>query len=200
MAEAEHSFWATLPGILTGVAALITACAAVLALFLARPSGSSGPTTATGASGGTPSVGTGSPTTATREPSDDSRAGTSPGDATNAPSGDGPDGASNIVLEPGDSLDVDKGVAGNDVAGADVRRSCCGLYLEAVRHAIVPSWTNESGCIEALRSRSDDSMLYERFGDAAVCVVTDEDAIAQIRPSLPDEDSDRMAVQFIVLG
>jgi hypothetical protein len=115
-------------------------------------------------------------------------------------SGEGPAGSRTVVMASGDELDVETNTVGNAVPDAEVRFSIQSginyLQLRGARHSIIDSWTNQAGCVEALRQRSDDTLTGDRFGDSAVCILTMEDNVAQILPSRPD-DSRRITVHVI---
>jgi hypothetical protein len=199
MAEGEQSFWTTLPGILTGLAAVITALVGVAALVASLPSDPGTTTSTTSASEGTGEQRPAGPSSGTAGSSTVEVPAGPAGGATEDPSGEGPAGAKRVEMARGDRLDVDTAVVGNDVDGADVSYYFGNgyLYMHGVRHAIVDSWTDQAGCTKALEERSDNFVSPDRFGDSAVCLLTDEEAMAQFLPYRPD-DSDRMTVDVIV--
>lgn len=172
MSDARPSFWTTLPGILTGLAALVTALVAAAALFLG---GSDAPPTAAGDGTGGGADGGGR---------------TAAGSAPDVPSPIGGDGAverSQVELRSGDYFDVDTGTArDNSVAGYDLVWNGA-LSLDGVRNAIVPAETDEAGCTAALRARSDSILAADAVSrGGVVCLVTDAGAVAQAVISPPD--------------
>lgn len=165
MSETRPSFWTTLPGILTGLAALVTALVAAAALFTGSQGDATRPLTtpapATGERGGNPSA-------------------TSPAEP-------GPVGAvpSTVELLDGDGLDLDTGRQGSDVLG-QLHWSSGQLNLYGVRNAVVPTETDERGCADALERRSDGYLAADRLADGAVvCLTTQEGALVQARISPP---------------
>jgi hypothetical protein len=179
MSESRPSFWTTVPGILTGLAALITALVAAAALFL----GTSGGTSDGGASGATAASGPGTATGA--GDGDRSRPPTSAGSAgavtTTAAAGGRTAETSEVVLRDGDYLDVDTGVQGNSVSNYDLVWSRV-LSLDGVRNAIVPAETDQAGCMTALTTRSDDVLSPGQLSrGAVVCLTTDAGALVQAR-------------------
>lgn len=197
MAEGEQSFWSTAPGILTGVAAVITAVGGVLAVMLVpdgNPQPSAGSGTAASSISESATAG-GVPGTPSTSPD----VTPSPVEPPGVPDAGELSGAATVELLPGDRFDVDTGVAGNAVDDEDVVYNEYNghLYLEGARHAVVDSWTDQAGCTAALERRSDDMVSSERFGEAAVCMLTSDDVLAQVRPSEPAEDG-RLSMDVIV--
>ncbi len=175
MSETRPSFWATLPGILTGLAALITAVAGVVALVLARHDADAPVTASPSSVGVAPSPGS------------------ADGEWSGGP---GPAGTS-VQLQPGDGVDVDTGLIGSDVTGELVWISNQ-LNLYGLRNAVVPEETDEAGCVAALERRSDGWLTADRLtGGAVVCLSTDEGAVALARISPPDA-TDRLTVDGAV--
>ena len=174
MPERQESFWTTLPGILTGVAALITALVGVASLFIGLDD-TDGPAPTGDTPSTAPTVGAGA-----------------------SSSGEGPSGSSTVVMARGDRLDVDTGMVGNNVRDAEVSYYFGNgyLYLNGARSAIIDAWTDQAGCAQALETRSDDYLSPDRYGDSAVCILTDDETMAQIRPSQPDA-SDRITVDLV---
>lgn len=168
VSDTRQSFWTTLPGILTGLAALITALVAAAALFLGR-SDDDAPAAAPPTSAGGPAS-----------------AATLTGSETGGP----PDGqrsaSSSVQLQVGDGVDVDTGLIGSNVVG-ELTWSSSQLNLYGERNAVVPAETDEAGCAEALGRRSDGWLTADKLtGGAFVCLSTDEGAVALARISPPD--------------
>jgi hypothetical protein len=194
MAEREQSFWTSLPGILTGIAALITALVGVVALVLGmrdRPD----PATSSGDATEAQVDGTAAPPTADMSQSSD---GTGAGASGTGASGGAASGAITLVMARGDGLDIDENLVGNGVRDADVSyyRGNGYLYLKGVSNAVVVGGTDQAGCEEALDQRSDDYVTPDQFGDVTICILTEGGVMARIRPSERDA-SDRITMELI---
>jgi hypothetical protein len=169
-------FWTSLPGVLTGVAALITAVVGVVTLVQspggAAPSGAP----AAVASGTTPAVG---PT---------------PGTSASASSAGGT-GSSAVVhghisMSPGDHADLESGGVGNAVPNADLSLLGDGVgghvyELTSLGGAIARfsgRAGDRAGCAAALTTHHD---AYEYLSDLQVgsqlCVQTSENHVADLR-------------------
>jgi hypothetical protein len=179
VSDARQSFWTTLPGILTGLAALITALVGLAALFLGR--------------------GEGSPATSAENPAvtDRGSAATPADSGAGEPAGGQGAVMSSVELQLGESVDVDTGLIGSNVSGELVWISNQ-LNLYGRRNAVVPAATDEAGCRAALERRSDGWLTADQLaGGAVVCLSTDEGALAQARVSAPDV-TDRITVDLTV--
>ena len=169
MSDARPSFWTTLPGILTGLAALITALVGVVALVSQQhgdpPSGKTqnGPVTGQG-------------TTATP-----------PSSASAEPQGGQSPVTVSATMQPDDFLDVDTGQVGTGVNGELALREGAWLQLFKGRTAVVPKETDQAGCVSALQHRSDSGVSSDRLAAGAVlCLSTDQGNLAEARFSPPD--------------
>ena len=181
MSESRPSFWTTLPGVLTGLAALITALVAAGAFFLGNDDGASGDAAAGSGARDVSSAAAGD-----RDQTPTSSGPTSSGLAETSPAGGRTAERSVIRLLPGDYVDVDAGVqGGNGLTGSDLVWNNV-LSLNGTRNAIVPAETDEAGCAAALRTRSDDVLSADQVGrGAVVCLTTDAGALvlASVAPS-----------------
>lgn len=179
MSDTRQSFWTTLPGILTGLAAVITALVGAAALFLSHRDqeipGAAPPTSAGApASAATPSG------SEAEDPPDGQRS-----------------ASSSVQLQMGDGVDVDTGLAGSNVVG-ELTWGSGQLNLYGERNAVVPAKTDEAGCAEALGRRSDGWLTADKLtGGAFVCLSTDQGAVALARISPPDV-SNQLTVDFTV--
>ncbi|SDY48028.1 hypothetical protein SAMN05661080_03607 [Modestobacter sp. DSM 44400] len=184
MSEGRPSFWTTVPGVLTGLAALITALVAAGALFLGGDHDATGDAVVGSGAGDVSSAADGD-----RDPAPTSSGGSSAGLAPASPAGGRVAAGSVVRLLAGDYLDVDTGVqGGNGLTGSDLVWNNV-LSLNGVRNAIVPAETDEAGCTAALRTRSDGVLSADRVSrGAVVCLTTDAGALVLASVAPPDVD------------
>lgn len=156
MPDEHSSFWATLPGILTGVAALITALVGVAALIIGLQDDDVPPT---------------APSTSA---------------STTESTGGGNGQGSTVEMRVGDGLDVDSGTVGDVSGSEVFWSSAGGWDLNGRRAALVEGEPDEAGCLAALEQRADTFQPVGRFDDQVVCVETTEGAVAAVAPSTPD--------------
>jgi hypothetical protein len=179
MSESRSSFWTTLPGILTGLAALVTALVAAGALFLGNDHDAAGDAVAGSGAGDVSSAADG----------DRDQAPSSSGASSSSRAGDRAADSSAVRLLAGDYFDVDAGVQGdNGLTGSDLVWNSV-LSLNGVRNAIVPAETDEAGCTATLRTRSDRVLSADQVSrGAVVCLTTDAGAVVLARVAPPDVD------------
>jgi hypothetical protein len=180
MSESRSSFWTTLPGILTGLAALVTALVAAGALVLGNDHDAAGHAVAGSGAGAVSSAADGD-----RDQAPSSSGPSSSGRAAASPAGD----RAAVRLLAGDYFDVDAGVQGdNGLTGSDLVWNGV-LSLNGVRNAIVPAETDETGCTATLRTRSDRVLSADQVSrGAVVCLITDAGAVVLARVAPPDVD------------
>ncbi len=171
--DTRSPFWTSAPGILTGLAALITALVGAFALVLSHDgessSGSASPPAATPVSaGGSQSI----PRAPSSPPTGTSHGESGPLTLT-------------TTMQDGDCLDLDADQVGTAIDG-DVCDAVGGEALQLFhgRAAIVHTETDESGCASALQQRSDNGADIRN--GAILCVATDQGAVAEVRSSPPD--------------
>jgi hypothetical protein len=184
MSESRSSFWTTLPGILTGLAALVTALVAAGALFLGNDHDAAGDAVAGSGAGDVSSAADGD-----RDQAPSSSGASSSSRAAASPAGDRAADSSAVRLLAGDYFDVDAGVqGGNGLTGSDLVWNSV-LSLNGVRNAIVPAETDEAGCTATLRTRSDRVLSADQVSrGAVVCLTTDAGAVVLARFAPPDVD------------
>jgi hypothetical protein len=182
MSEGRPSFWTTVPGILTGLAALVTALVAAGALFLGNSDDAAGNAAAGSGAGDVSSAGDGG-----RSDPPASSGGATSGPATASQRGSPGSDTSQVELLAGDYFDIDAGVQGNNrVTGSDLVWNNV-LSLNGVRNAIVPAETDEAGCVAALQTRSDGVVPADQVArGAVVCLTTDAGALVQASIAPPD--------------
>jgi hypothetical protein len=162
VSDARPSFWTTVPGILTGLAALITALVGVVALVIQQHGDSPSGKTQNGPV-------TDQKTTAT--PSSTSSAGQQEGQSPVTLS---------VTMQPDDELDVDTGQVGTGVDGELAYRLGAWLQLLEGRAAVVPKETDQAGCASALQRRSDSGVNSDRLAAGAIlCLSTDQGNLAE---------------------
>lgn len=175
MADTPPSFWTTLPGILTGVAALITALVAAATLYLSSTRDEPSETRAAGEG----------PAQAAPAPDDAStRAQGTP--ASGSTSGGGPGETSQVTLLSGDWLDIDSGLSGSTASGSEIYWDGRVLFLYGPHNAIVPAETDRGGCTDVLQKRSDGAVDLAAQRTVVVCTSTVDGAIAELVTSPPD--------------
>jgi hypothetical protein len=165
---AKH-FWTTLPGILTGIAALITAVVGAYALF-GGDDGNDDATT-TGGSNASPSQGDGQ-----GRPSGTAQSSPAPGEATQG----------EVLLRSGDYVEFDDAVIGSSAYG-EILWTGDNLYLYAPRAAIAEA-ADIAGCETLLTQRKDSIVALADLmaGPTYVCLTTTEDAIVAATIQPPD--------------
>ena len=169
MADTPPSFWTTLPGILTGVAALITALVAAATLYLSSTRDEPSETRAAGEG----------PAQASPAPDDAStRAQGTP--ASGSTSGGGPGETSQVTLLSGDWLDIDSGLSGSTASGSEIYWDGRVLFLYGPHNAIVPAETDRGGCTDVLQKRSDGAVDLAAQRTVVVCTSTVDGAIAEL--------------------
>lgn len=175
----RSSFWTTLPGILTGIAALVTALVGAAALF-----SHSGDTPQSPASGSHVGVATASSSAPTRAPTSASAPNAAPSvDAATAST------ISRFVLNAGDWLDVETGITGSSVIGGDLIYRPDGLFLYGAHNAVTKGG-GEAVCTTALQRRSDSYVTAQAMTrGTVVCMSTRDGALAELRFSAPDAHS-----------
>ena len=168
------AFWTTLPGILTGLAALITAIVGAIGLWKATDNGSSSPTTAGG-------------TVATSETSTVASGFLSSG---------------RISLVRSDPADLERGLIGQS-ADADVMfgpESTPTLHAGAEAFlAPVDTRPAKSACVAALNGRHDTQELVSEIERKWTCVSTTEGNVAVVRViSAPGVGSAKLVLGYTV--
>lgn len=169
--EGAKHFWTTLPGLLTGIAALITAVVGAYALFGGDGDADDETTTI----GSTPSQSR-SQTSEAAQPS------ATPADATQPAVSPG-----EAMLHSGDYLEFDHAVTGSSAFG-EILWTGEVLYLYAPRAAIADVPTDTAGCEALLTQRKDSYLVLADLvaGPTYLCVTTDEDAIVAATIQPPD--------------
>ena len=156
MPDEHSSFWTTLPGILTGVAALITALVGAAALILGLRDDTVTPT----------------------EPSTTQ--------STSESTGGGNGQGSTVEMRVGDGLDVDTGTVGDVSGSEVFWSSAGGWDLNGRRAALVEGEPDQAACRAALEQRTDTFQPVGQFDDQVVCLETTEGVLAAVAPSTPD--------------
>ncbi len=155
------AFWTTLPGILTGLAALITAIVGAVGLWKTQSGGDSTPTSP------------GEPVTAT-----------STAETGRQGSGSGVLAKGRLSLVSGDWADLERGQVGSAVAG-DVTfgpETTPTLHAAgAASLAPVDARPTKRSCVSALTARSDSFELVSRVETKWICVSTTEKNVAAVR-------------------
>jgi hypothetical protein len=174
------TFWTTLPGVLTGLAALLTA---VISVVTVLHSGGGSPTTPAAA---TSMAAVSSPSFATTRNS--SPPGTSD---TNIASSGGTLAQGRISMQSGDFADLEHNRVGNGVPDPDLGFVVAGndYQLTAMKHLarIAGQPANRTACVAALNSRSDTYVLMSQLQvGSQLCVQTSGNHVAALRAvSLP---------------
>jgi hypothetical protein len=185
-------FWTTVPGILTGSAALISAIVSVIALV--HPSrGSEGPA---------------SPTS----PSEiASAAGTSAAPVSSTPNASPANGVlteSRLTMRPGEYADLDQARIGNAISNADLFLLGGGVggqvwELTTIGGPLAPvsgQQVDKKTCVAALKTRNDSYELLSQFQvGSELCVQTQEDDVAVLRiVSVPGPGSPEFVYTYTV--
>ena len=148
------TFWTTLPGILTGLAALITAVIGAIALFKTTDNGKNGE-----------SVGAGTPVTISVSQGSEPSSGRLP-------------------LRRGDSADLEHGQVGQpanpDLIFGDETTPTL-HYTGSSSFAPVDGRPTKSRCVAALKSRSDPTEIVSDLETRWLCVSTSEGNVAVVR-------------------
>jgi hypothetical protein len=168
------AFWTTLPGIFTGVAALITAIVGLIALFNTSGGGQSSPAAPI--------------TSGLANQAEASQAAPSSGLATamsNQPAGVLVTG--NIRMSGAVDLDLEKGVVGLGVPGRDLYLYCSGVDClltvdDGVLMTVAEGTGSKPACISALNSRHDLSLNLSRLSTGqTLCVQTNDGHVGALR-------------------
>lgn len=160
---ARSTFWTTLPGILTGVAALITAIVGAVTLL--------------------------SPRSEPARPSQTDQTKASQTDAGTTTSTSKSDRRT-FVLKPGDWLDVNTGITGSAVADATLVWSGTQLNLYGLRNAVADQPAGKAGCDAALQLRSDGYLTREQLAHGlVVCQSTKQGLVAELDIQAPAPDN-----------
>jgi hypothetical protein len=170
------AFWTTLPGVLTGIATLVTAIVGLVTLL--HSLGGSGPSGSPAASASTTAPALVS-SVATSTP-DTSSSGAAPGAPTHG----------RLSMVPGDGADLESGRLGNGVANADLSLLGNGVgghvyeltSLGGPLARISADSVDRAKCVAALSAHSD---AYEYLSTLQVgsqlCVQTSENHVAALR-------------------
>jgi hypothetical protein len=150
------AFWTTLPGILTGLAALITAVVGAIGLWKSQSGGSGSPATTAAAVTTTPSQGTTS-----AKPT-----------------------AGRLSLVRGDAADLERGRIGNSTDadlsfGSETTPTL--HYVPPSFFAPVDTRPTRAACVAALRGRRDTSEVLSDVDRKWICVSTTEGDVAFVR-------------------
>lgn len=162
----RRTFWTTLPGLLTGLAALITAVVGAIALFVGTGSGDSDahPEATNGASYGGPA-----------------------GATSSEPTGGGSRVVrATVLLRPSESLDVTTGQVGGQM---DVNWAGDQLNLYGNKNVVEDGPTGKAGCERAVASHG--SGIAFLSGDSLarpqhICLLTTSGTLADLEVSPPD--------------
>jgi hypothetical protein len=168
------AFWTTLPGILTGVAALITAIVGAIGLWKSQSGGNTAPGSAN------------PPVTATS--------------ATETSSGQVARGRLSLVR--GDWADLERGQVGNST-NADVifGPGSTPTLLPAASASLAPlqARPTKRSCTTALRARHDTSEIISELDTNRICVSTTEGHVAVVRIiSVPGVGSAKLVLGYTV--
>jgi hypothetical protein len=172
------AFWTTLPGILTGLAALITALVAVVGLWRSQSGGDSSVTT------------TGADTTTVVTRSSDGS--TTPGGVDRG----------RLTLARGDSADLEQNQIGSS-PNADVT---FGPETTPTLHALPPAFlapapaeATRALCTRELSSRRDSSEIVSQLPARALCVSTVEGHVAAVRVvQVPGVGNAKLVIDYTV--
>ena len=174
------AFWTTMPGILTGVAALVTAIVGLITLLNSLDEDGNDPV-----SSGSPSQAVAS----TTSPDQDVASTTSQSQITATTGSSSQTGGvlaqRQLTMKSPELADLEKGVVGSTISGGDLYLYCSGsCLLNAMGGQLttVENAGNKSECAAALSSRQeqalDPSALNE---DEVLCVQTSDGHIAALR-------------------
>ena len=169
------AFWTTLPGILTGVAALITAIVGAIGLWKSQSDGNS-----TGSAN--------QPVTVTSA----TKTGTSSGHVARG----------RLSLVRGDSADLERGQIGNST-NADVifGPESTPTLLPAASAFLAPAQARptKQSCTSALGARHDTSEIVSQLDTNRICVSTTEGHVAVVRIiSAPGVGSAKLVLRYTV--
>ena len=161
------TFWTTLPGILTGTAALLTAIVGVLTL-----------SNGSAVERGNPAVDSASPAAA----SPGAEAPTSPPDLPSA----GIFAQGQLTMRSPDSADLEAGLVGTSPPGYDLYLHCTGVscILNAMSSllTVADGASDKAACMDALRARRDQALyLTELREGQALCVQTADGHVGSLR-------------------
>jgi hypothetical protein len=163
------AFWTTLPGVLTGVAALITAVIGLVTLFHSA-GGSSAPPVASTSENGPAVVSTSEPSTT----------GQAPGVLAHG----------QLSMSPGDHADLEHGRVGNAVSNGDLSLLGAGVgghvyELTSLGGSLAPvsgRAINRATCVAALNAHTDSYEYLSGFDvGSQLCVQTSENNVAVVR-------------------
>jgi hypothetical protein len=169
------AFWTTLPGILTGVATLITAIVGLVALFNTSGGGQNNPPAPISTSGLANHV----------ETSPAAPSSIQATDLTHQPAGVFVTG--NIRMSGAVDVDLEKGLVGLGVPGRDLYLYCSGVdCLLAVDDGALMTTAERPGgkpaCISALTTRHDISLnLFDLSTGQTLCVQTNDGHVGALR-------------------
>ncbi|GAB3740782.1 hypothetical protein [Microlunatus parietis] len=184
--DAKTSFWKTLPGILTGVAALLTALGGFVVVIMqvvgatgqvAQPPAASGPAAVTSAA-------------AAPEPQDEiSSAGTTDAPATESgsPPLGSPPAEGDVLYEDrlemrlGDLADLETGKVGTAPSGFDVYLQSSGAFTAYGQLTRATGPISRSACVAALTERQDSHIEPAELGaEDWICVQTETGRLAAL--------------------
>ena len=172
------AFWTTLPGILTGLAALITAVVGAIALFKTQDNGSSG-----------------------SSPANPPAAITSSGKTTRS---QGTVVKGRVSLVRGDSADLERGLIGNSTDvdltfGPETTPTIHYAGASTSFFAPVDARPTKSACVAALNGRHDTEELVSEIERKWTCVSTTEGNVAIVRVvSAPGVGSAKLVLSYAV--
>jgi hypothetical protein len=161
------TFWATLPGILTGGAALLTAIVGLMTLLKGSAVERSDPDAEVAAPAPTASA-SGSPA--------------SPPVSASA----GVFTQGQLTMKSPDSADLEQGLVGSSPPGYDLYLHCSGIecILNAMSSlmTVADGATDRSSCVEALRARRDQALYLRELNEGqGLCVQTADGHVGHLR-------------------
>jgi hypothetical protein len=197
-----RAFWTTLPGVLTGVAAVLTAVVALLTLWGGGDDADTAPAPAS--------------TAAERSTPGDAESGggdSGGGSATDTPAARATPPSSADVLAQGEltmrtpeDADLERGLVGASVDGADLYLFCdagtCLLTNMGSGQLLTtaPGPVDRAGCVSALRMRQDGALRLSQVPPGWwLCLQTSEGHIAAVEPThLPDVGAVELSLRYTV--
>lgn len=179
-----RTFWTTLPGILTGVAALLTAIVGLVGLWHSAGNGTTGPTTL--------------PTSAYSAPA------SGPGRTTTGGKPTGVLTSGRLTMMRLDEADLEQGLVGNALPGADLvldgGSQAHTLLSQGGFLAPTQGPASKSKCTAALNARHDAlEDLYQLREESWLCLQTSEGHVAALRlTSLPGVGTPQLIFTYTV--
>jgi hypothetical protein len=163
--KTSSSFWTSIPGILTGFAALITAIVGAVTLIFPHRD-----TTSDAASTRSDVVRANAATV-----TQDTKAGAE---------------HQTYVLRPGDWLDFESGVTGTAAVNGALDWAGTQLNLYGQRNVVIDQPTDKAGCERELKRRADAYLSREQLAHGAIlCVSTKQGVIAELEVHPPGPDN-----------